>query len=150
MAKIMAAWAWSPRRLPVLWQGVQEERWEVKFSPEESAEVAVAVSNNIGANCRACLPLYHYPFAAGFTHIQRCQLHERGKIWTGQNLFGGVLFEASTKSFVVNILSDICTQACHTITTLSYAIRFWSKGTKRALDSWRHEGFLYVPSLLAC
>jgi type II pantothenate kinase len=29
-----------------------------------------------------------------------------------------------------------------TITTLSYAIRFWSKGTKRALFL-RHEGFLY-------
>jgi type II pantothenate kinase len=28
-----------------------------------------------------------------------------------------------------------------TITTLSYAIRFWSKGTKRALFL-RHEGFL--------
>lgn len=30
-----------------------------------------------------------------------------------------------------------------TITTLSYAIRFWSKGKKRALFL-RHEGFLYV------
>jgi type II pantothenate kinase len=30
-----------------------------------------------------------------------------------------------------------------TIATLSYAIRFWSKGTKRALFL-RHEGFLYV------
>jgi len=34
-----------------------------------------------------------------------------------------------------------------TIGTLSYAIRFWSKGKKRALFL-RHEGFLYVPSLL--
>lgn len=36
-----------------------------------------------------------------------------------------------------------------TIATLSYAIRFWSKGTKRALFL-RHEGFLCVhvlPSL---
>ena len=30
-----------------------------------------------------------------------------------------------------------------TIATLSYAIRFWSKGTKRALFL-RHEGFLWV------
>lgn len=30
-----------------------------------------------------------------------------------------------------------------TIATLSYAIRFWSKGTKRALFL-RHEGFLCV------
>lgn len=30
-----------------------------------------------------------------------------------------------------------------TIATLSYAIRFWSKGTKRALFL-RHEGFLYA------
>jgi hypothetical protein len=30
-----------------------------------------------------------------------------------------------------------------TIRTLSYAIRFWSKGTKRALFL-RHEGFLWV------
>ena len=34
-----------------------------------------------------------------------------------------------------------------TIGTLSYAIRFWSKGEKRALFL-RHEGFLYVPSVL--
>lgn len=34
-----------------------------------------------------------------------------------------------------------------TIATLSYAIRFWSKGTKRALFL-RHEGFLYVCFLL--
>jgi pantothenate kinase len=33
-----------------------------------------------------------------------------------------------------------------TIATLSYAIRFWSKGTKRALFL-RHEGFLSVQSL---
>jgi len=33
-----------------------------------------------------------------------------------------------------------------TIATLSYAIRFWSKGTKRALFL-RHEGFLYAPCL---
>ena len=37
-----------------------------------------------------------------------------------------------------------------TIATLSYAIRFWSKGTKRALFL-RHEGFLYVVRrLLLC
>lgn len=36
-----------------------------------------------------------------------------------------------------------------TISTLSYAIRFWSKGTKRALFL-RHEGFLYVLPLLIC
>jgi type II pantothenate kinase len=36
-----------------------------------------------------------------------------------------------------------------TIATLSYAIRFWSKGTKRALFL-RHEGFLYVPPRLCC
>lgn len=35
-----------------------------------------------------------------------------------------------------------------TITTLSYAIRFWSKGTKRALFL-RHEGFLSVYSVFA-
>lgn len=34
-----------------------------------------------------------------------------------------------------------------TIATLSYAIRFWSKGTKRALFL-RHEGFLCVLVLL--
>jgi len=33
-----------------------------------------------------------------------------------------------------------------TIATLSYAIRFWSKGAKRALFL-RHEGFLCVPRL---
>ena len=36
-----------------------------------------------------------------------------------------------------------------TIATLSYAIRFWSKGTKRALFL-RHEGFLYVLRRLCC
>lgn len=35
-----------------------------------------------------------------------------------------------------------------TIATLSYAIRFWSKGTKRALFL-RHEGFLYAPPRIA-
>ena len=30
-----------------------------------------------------------------------------------------------------------------TVATLSYAIRFWSKGTKKAMFL-RHEGFLYV------
>lgn len=34
-----------------------------------------------------------------------------------------------------------------TIATLSYAIRFWSKGTKRALFL-RHEGFLSAGPLL--
>jgi type II pantothenate kinase len=33
-----------------------------------------------------------------------------------------------------------------TIGTLSYAIRFWSNGKKRALFL-RHEGFLYVPRI---
>lgn len=37
-------------------------------------------------------------------------------------------------------LSDVIGHAA-TISTLSYAIRFWSKGTKRALFL-RHEGFL--------
>ena len=36
-----------------------------------------------------------------------------------------------------------CTGHAATIATLSYAIRFWSKGTKRALFL-RHEGFLCV------
>lgn len=37
----------------------------------------------------------------------------------------------------------MCVRAGHpaTISTLSYAIRFWSKGTKRAMFL-RHEGFL--------
>ncbi|KAL1951334.1 hypothetical protein VTO73DRAFT_483 [Trametes versicolor] len=40
-------------------------------------------------------------------------------------------------------LADIASVKSHaaTISTLSYAIRFWSKGTKRALFL-RHEGFL--------
>ena len=37
-------------------------------------------------------------------------------------------------------LTDVIGHAA-TISTLSYAIRFWSKGTKRALFL-RHEGFL--------
>lgn len=58
-------------------------------------------------------------------------------------------------SFEVRIISAVCFTAydakhdcCYaghasTIGTLSYAIRFWSKGTKRALFL-RHEGFLSV------
>lgn len=61
--------------------------------------------------------------------------------WTGSTL-GVVLFAVSSYQcgragahFVVGHAT--------TITTLSYAIRFWSKGKKRALFL-RHEGFLYV------
>jgi type II pantothenate kinase len=39
------------------------------------------------------------------------------------------------------ILFLLCTGHAATISTLSYAIRFWSKGTKRALFL-RHEGYL--------
>jgi hypothetical protein len=53
---------------------------------------------------------------------------------------------------VVTDVVSTCLHCCHhqghasTIGTLSYAIRFWSKGTKRALFL-RHEGFLLVSVL---
>lgn len=62
--------------------------------------------------------------------------------WTGSTL------EAA--SFAVSlddrgyIKTHLVVGHATTITTLSYAIRFWSKGKKRALFL-RHEGFLYVP-----
>lgn len=62
-------------------------------------------------------------------------------VWTGSTL--GVAL------FAVSFYDCGCARAhlvvghATTITTLSYAIRFWSKGTKRALFL-RHEGFLCV------
>jgi pantothenate kinase len=64
--------------------------------------------------------------------------------------FGGCFIRG--QPCVVTDVVSTCLHCCHhqghasTIGTLSYAIRFWSKGTKRALFL-RHEGFLLVSVL---
>jgi hypothetical protein len=60
-----------------------------------------------------------------------------------------VLFEVRAREAGCDDLTDelVVTGHAATITTLSYAIRFWSKGTKRAVFL-RHEGFLWVASIL--
>ena len=66
--------------------------------------------------------------------------------WTGSILeavSSEVRAGSSREQFKDPIISILGHAA--TIATLSYAIRFWSKGTKRALFL-RHEGFLYVLS----
>ena len=61
--------------------------------------------------------------------------------WTG-SILEAVLYEVSGQgTFVCWALNWLCTGHAATIATLSYAIRFWSKGAKRALFL-RHEGFL--------
>jgi type II pantothenate kinase len=57
--------------------------------------------------------------------------------------FGGCFIRGTRCVTLTRIKKLICLSAGHaaTITTLSYAIRFWSKGTKRAVFL-RHEGFL--------
>ena len=55
--------------------------------------------------------------------------------------FGGCFIRGKREHLKRKIeLTDVIGHAA-TISTLSYAIRFWSKGTKRALFL-RHEGFL--------
>lgn len=61
--------------------------------------------------------------------------------WTGSTLVA-VLYEVCDQgTFIHRALNCLWTGHAATIATLSYAIRFWSKGTKRALFL-RHEGFL--------
>ena len=48
---------------------------------------------------------------------------------------------SSYRACVLTRPCSLCAGHAATISTLSYAIRFWSKGTKRALFL-RHEGFL--------
>lgn len=62
-------------------------------------------------------------------------------VWIGYTL-GVVLFAVSLEHCGCTGTHLVVGHAT-TITTLSYAIRFWSKGKKRALFL-RHEGFLYV------
>ena len=63
--------------------------------------------------------------------------------------FGGCFIRGRYKRHARTLISvaDGFLGHAATIGTLSYAIRFWSKGEKRALFL-RHEGFLYVPSVL--
>jgi type II pantothenate kinase len=84
------------------------------FNPQDiSRSLLFAISNNIGQ----------------ITYLQ-AQLHDLQHIY-----FGG--------SFIRGIHCPFCTDVGHTITmnTLSYAIKFWSKGTKQAYFL-RHEGYL--------
>lgn len=66
--------------------------------------------------------------------------------------FGGCFIRGPSlgylNTYIVRV-AHVCTPGyAATVTTLSYAIRFWSKGTKRALFL-RHEGFLFVFLVLA-
>ena len=57
--------------------------------------------------------------------------------------FGGCFIRGTFGSLPLRLDETELAPVGHaaTISTLSYAIRFWSKGTKRALFL-RHEGFL--------
>lgn len=55
--------------------------------------------------------------------------------------FGGCFIRGRFLSRLCGTYADLQSGHAATIATLSYAIRFWSKGTKRALFL-RHEGFL--------
>lgn len=55
--------------------------------------------------------------------------------------FGGCFIRGGSGAPCRDILADVKVGHAATISTLSYAIRFWSKGTMRACFL-RHEGFL--------
>ncbi|KAJ2934309.1 hypothetical protein H1R20_g2753, partial [Candolleomyces eurysporus] len=88
------------------------------FSPEDiSKSLLYAMSNNIGQIAYMNAEKY------GLDRIY----------------FGGCFIREGDRMELLMVRSD--TGHAATIATLSYAIRFWSKGTKRALFL-RHEGFL--------
>jgi type II pantothenate kinase len=72
-------------------------------------------------------------------------------LYAVSNNIGQIAFMNAEKYGLNRIYFGGCFIRGHpaTIATLSYAIRFWSKGTKRALFL-RHEGFLYVMRRLCC
>jgi type II pantothenate kinase len=63
------------------------------------------------------------------------------RIYFGGCFIRGLYNLLSTRVSPTNLL--FLTGHATTIATLSYAIRFWSKGSMRAMFL-RHEGFLYV------
>ncbi len=67
----------------------------------------------------------------------------RSLLYAVSNNIGQIAYMNAEKYNLERIYFGGCFIRGHaaTITTLSYAIRFWSKGTKRALFL-RHEGFL--------
>lgn len=73
------------------------------------------------------------------------QLHERGEIRPRKDLLWRLLHSryvvVTIVQHIVNKTVNVLTGHAATISTLSYAIRFWSKGTKKAMFL-RHEGFL--------
>jgi type II pantothenate kinase len=97
-----------------------------KFSPEDiSKSLLYAVSNNIGQIAFVTLEVQNVivdtDIAGRYMNAEKYGLN---RIY-----FGGCFIRGHPA----------------TIATLSYAIRFWSKDTKRALFL-RHEGFLYAPN----
>ena len=116
------------------------------FKPEDiSRSLLYGVSNNIGQI--ACVS------SIFFNHWQQInewmlQIHECGEIRFRSNILWWLLHPRSVPELPSEPeLTDVSLAAdaghAATISTLSYAIRFWSKGTKKAMFL-RHEGFLWV------
>jgi type II pantothenate kinase len=119
-----------------------------QFRPEDiSKSLLYAVSNNIGQI--ALVSTFSYdgnPLKAN-THTHRYMNAE--KYGLDRIYFGGCFIRGLTsriRSVYLLLISDVLQGHAATIATLSYAIQFWSKGTKRAMFL-RHEGFLYVNHL---
>jgi type II pantothenate kinase len=73
------------------------------------------------------------------TRYMNAEKYGLERIYFGGCFIRGVVIKLIYFEWVILKLMDAGHAA--TIATLSYAIRFWSKGTKRALFL-RHEGFL--------
>ena len=92
-----------------------------EFKPEDiSKSMLFMISNNIG----------HIAY-------MQAEKHNVDRIY-----FGGCFIRGVFLRMLWRTMSNVCLPGhAATISTLSYAIRFWSKGTKRAMFL-RHEGFL--------
>lgn len=97
-----------------------------QFRPEDiSKSLLYALSNNIGQI--ACVT-WHLLCSGGVRTDSGANRYMNAEKYNLERIYFGGYFIRGHAA---------------TIATLSYAIRFWSKGTKRALFL-RHEGFLYV------
>ncbi len=110
------------------------------FRPEDiSKSLLYAISNNIGQIACVLLPLLSSALNSEHRYMN-AEKYNLDRIYFGGYFIRGESqdFEWLACTYSSNSLGHVAT-----ITTLSYAIRFWSKGTKRAMFL-RHEGFLYV------
>lgn len=132
----------------------EEERRRSFKSEDISRSLLYAISNNIGQIACVCCP---YPPRPRFFAVvadardgtlrryMNAEKHNLDRIYFGGGFIRGASLFLPCHPLSLTLSPDVFLGApaghAATISTLSYAIRFWSKGTKRALFL-RHEGYL--------